>query len=44
MPFKDRASHRYAFAVKGAGYLQQGVAVVIVDAVTEQTANLSASM
>jgi pyrimidine oxygenase len=27
MPFKDRASHRCAFAVKCAGYLQRGVAV-----------------
>jgi hypothetical protein len=39
---KDRASHRRAFAVKCAGYLQQGVAVVIVDVVTERTANLHA--
>lgn len=37
---KDRASHRRAFAIKCAGYLQQGVAVVIVDVVTERTANL----
>jgi hypothetical protein len=39
---KDRASHRRAFAVKCAGYVQQGVAVVIVDVVTERTANLHA--
>jgi hypothetical protein len=32
---KDWASHRRAFAVKCAGYLQQGVAVIIVDVVTE---------
>jgi hypothetical protein len=41
---KDRASHRRAFAVKCAGYLQQGVAVVIVDVVTERTANLHAAL
>ena len=41
---KDRASHRRAFAVKCAGYLQQGVAVVIVDVVTERTANLHAEV
>ena len=39
---KDRASHRRAFAIKCAGYVQQGVAVVIVDVVTERTANLHA--
>jgi hypothetical protein len=41
---KDRASHRRAFAVKCAGYLQQGVAVVIVDVVTAHTANLHAEL
>jgi hypothetical protein len=41
---KDRASHRRAFAVKCAGYLQLGVAVVIVDVVTERTANLHAEL
>jgi hypothetical protein len=39
---KDRASHRRAFAIKCAGDLQQGVAVIIVDVVTERTANLHA--
>src|SRR5215510_8564379 len=39
---KDRTSHRRAFAIKCAGYLQQGVAVIIVDVVTERTANLHA--
>jgi hypothetical protein len=39
---KDRASHRRAFAIKCAGYVQQGVAVVIIDVVTERTANLHA--
>jgi hypothetical protein len=41
---KDRASHRRAFAVKCAGYLQQGVAVIIVDVVTERPANLHAAL
>jgi hypothetical protein len=41
---KDRASHRRAFAVKCAAYLQQGVAVIIVDVVTERTANLHATV
>jgi hypothetical protein len=41
---KDRASHRRAFAVKCASYLQQGVAVIIVDVVTERTANLHATL
>jgi len=41
---KDRASHRRAFAIKCAGYLQQGVAVIIVDVVTERTANLHAAL
>jgi hypothetical protein len=41
---KDRASHRLAFAVKCAGYVQQGVAVVIVDVVTERTANFHAAL
>jgi Protein of unknown function (DUF4058) len=39
---KDRASHRRAFAIKCAGYLQQGVAVIIVDVVTERAVNLHA--
>jgi hypothetical protein len=41
---KDRPSHRRAFAIKWAGYLQQGVAVIIVDVVTERTANLHAAL
>ena len=41
---KDRVSHRRAFAVTCAGYLQQGVAVIIVDVVTERTANLHAAL
>ena len=41
---KDQASNRRAFAVKCAGYLQQGVAVVMVDVVTERTANLHAAL
>jgi hypothetical protein len=30
MPFKDRASHRCAFAVKGAGYLQSAALTIAV--------------
>jgi hypothetical protein len=41
---KDRASHRRAFAIKCAGYLQQGVAVIIVDVVTARAANLHAAL
>jgi hypothetical protein len=41
---KDRASRRRAFAVTCAGDLQQGVAVIIVDVVTEWTANLHAAL
>ena len=41
---KDRPSHRRAFVVKCASYLQQGVAVVVVDVVTERTANLHAEL
>ncbi len=37
---KDRDAHRKAFAIKCAGYLQQGVGVVIVDIVTSRHANL----
>src|SRR5712691_1953386 len=41
---KDRVSHRRAFAIKFAGYLQQGITVIIVDVVTERTANLHAAL
>ncbi|MGH7200347.1 MAG: DUF4058 family protein [Planctomycetaceae bacterium] len=37
---KDRPTHREAFAIKCAAYLQRGVSVVMVDIVTERTANL----
>jgi hypothetical protein len=37
---KDREAHRQAFVVKCAAYLQQGVSLIIVDVVTERTANL----
>lgn len=37
---KDRPGHRQAFAVKCAAYLQRGVSVVVVDVVTERSANL----
>jgi hypothetical protein len=41
---KDRPSSRRAFAVKCAGYLQRGVAVVVVDVVTHRHANLHADV
>ena len=41
---KDRPSHRQAFAIKCASYLQRGVAVVVVDVVTERRANLNAEL
>lgn len=37
---KDRAGSRLTFAAKCAGYLQHGIAVVIVDVVTSRAANL----
>lgn len=37
---KDRPSHRRAFAVKCAAYLQRDVSVIIVDIVSERTADL----
>lgn len=37
---KDRSSHRRAFAVKCASYLQQGIAVVVADIVTARPHNL----
>ena len=37
---KDRPAHRQAFAIKCAGYLQQGIGIVIVDVVTSRHANL----
>jgi hypothetical protein len=41
---KDRPSSRHAFAVKCASYLYQGIAVVIIDVVTERSANLHAEV
>lgn len=41
---KDRDTHRHAFAVKCASYLQQNVSVVVVDIVTERTANMHAEV
>jgi hypothetical protein len=41
---KDRAAHRRAFAVKCAAYLQQGVALVVVDIVTDRHENLHAEL
>lgn len=37
---KDRAGARRTFAAKCAGYLQHGIAVIVVDIVTARTANL----
>jgi len=37
---KDRPAHRRAFAAKCAGYLSQGIALMIVDVVTTRRANL----
>jgi hypothetical protein len=37
---KDRDTHRQAFLVKCASYLQQGVGVVMVDVVTIRLANM----
>ena len=37
---KDRRETRRAFATKCAGYLQQGVALILVDVVTDRHANL----
>jgi hypothetical protein len=37
---KDRAGSRRTFAAKCAGYLQHGIAVVIIDIVTAPAANL----
>lgn len=37
---KDRAESRRAFVAKCAGYLQQGVALVVVDTVTDRHQNL----
>jgi hypothetical protein len=41
---KDRPEARRAFATKCASYLQQGVAVVVVDIVTGRNANLHAEL
>lgn len=41
---KDRPTHRHAFAIKCASYLQEGVSVMIVDVVTERHANLHADL
>ena len=41
---KDREAHRRAFAAKCAGYLAQGIALVVVDVVTTRHANLHAEV
>lgn len=41
---KDRTAHRAAFANKCAGYLAQGIALIVVDVVTSRSANLHAEI
>ena len=41
---KDRPAARAAFAAKCAGHLRRGVSVVVVDIVTERSANLHAEL
>jgi hypothetical protein len=41
---KDRESHRRAFAAKCAGYLAEGVGLLVVDVVTTRQANLHAAV
>lgn len=41
---KDRPSSRRTFAAKCAGYLKQAVSVIIIDVVTERTANLHSDL
>jgi hypothetical protein len=41
---KDRPGRRRTFAAKCAGYLKQAISVVLVDVVTERTANLHADL
>lgn len=41
---KDRAGSRRAFAGKCAGYLRKGLSVIVIDMVTERTANLHAEI
>ena len=41
---KDRDSHRRAFAAKCAGYLAQGIGLIVVDVVTTRQANLHAAI
>lgn len=41
---KDRTRHRRAFALKCAGYLSQGISLIVVDVVTNRRANLHAEI
>jgi hypothetical protein len=41
---KDRAEHRRAFVQKCAGYLAQGIALIVVDVVTIRSGNLHAEL
>jgi hypothetical protein len=41
---KDREAHRRAFANKCAGYLAQGISLIVIDVVTTRQANLHAEV
>lgn len=41
---KDRTAHRVAFANKCAGYLAQGIALIVVDVVTSRSGDLHADI
>jgi len=41
---KDRPGSRRTFAAKCAGYLKQAISVIVIDVVTERTANLHADL
>ena len=41
---KDRGGERRPFAARCAGYLRRGVSVIVIDAVTEWSANLHAEI
>lgn len=41
---KDRDSHRAAFANKCAGYLAQGISLIVIDVVTSRAADLHADI
>ena len=41
---KDRPTHRQAFAIKCASYLQDGISLLMIDVVTERRGNLHAEL